>query len=107
MLNSDIVVANCGDCPLLDPTLIDLAVETFLVNGCDMVVCGAKRYNPQGTEVQVFYRSALEEIEQRSNDSAHREHVCQYSYEHLEQYNIIHLVAPKDLQYPKLRFQLD
>lgn len=107
MMESDIIVEICGDCPLLEPVMVDLAVETFLENDCDVVASGVKQSYPQGTEVQVFPRAALEEVEQRVGDPAVREHVSLHFFENQDKYRIIHLIAPKPLQAPELRLQLD
>ena len=107
MMSSDIVVEICGDCPLLEPAIVDLAIDTFLANDCDIVASGVKPSYPQGTEVQVFRRTALEDVERRIDDPAVREHVSLHFHENPETYRIIHLVAPKPLQAPELRLQLD
>lgn len=104
---SDVVVEICGDCPLLDPDIVDQAVATFLANDCDLVATGAKQSFPQGTEVHVFQVDALAEIVSITNDPAHREHVALYFHEHPERYRIIHLMAPAILQRPEQRLQLD
>lgn len=106
-VNSDVVVEICGDCPLLDPTIADELITIYHNNNYDVVECGVKQSYPQGTEVQVFSFEKLKEIETLAQDIPYREHVSLYFYEHEDQYNIYHHVAPKDLQWPDLRLQLD
>jgi spore coat polysaccharide biosynthesis protein SpsF len=94
MMGSDVVVELTGDCPLTDPAVVDLAVDTFLANGCDVVSTTQKRSFPPGVDAQVFRADALAEVAALSDDPAVREHVSLYFYEHPERYRILHLVAP-------------
>ncbi len=106
-MNSDIVVEVCGDTPLLDPGVIDRAVETFLDDDCDVVSNTWTPSFPQGIDAQVFRLSALEDVAATIDDPAVREHVSLYFYEHPERYRIHHLTAPPKWQAPELRLQLD
>ena len=107
MMGSDIIVELCGDCPLIDPKIIDLAIETFLSRECDVLTTGVHQSYPQGTEVQVFRRLDLEDVERISEDQIVREHVSLYFYEHPGLYRIEHLTAPLHLQAPGQRLQVD
>jgi spore coat polysaccharide biosynthesis protein SpsF len=104
---SDIVVEITGDCTLIDPGIIDMGVESFLENECDVVCNVAKPSYPMGTATQVFRLSALEEVERTIQDPAVREHVSLHFYEHPEKYRILHLFAPPRWRDPTLRIQLD
>jgi len=104
---SEIVVEVCGDTPLLDPGIIDMAVETFLMNDCDVVSNTWKLSFPQGVDAQVFRLGTLAEVASVCEDAAVREHVSLYFYEHPERYRIFNLVAPPRWRAPDLRFQLD
>jgi len=105
--NSDLVVELCGDCPLIDPELIDLAVNTFRAGDCDVVTSAVQLSYPQGTEVQIFPFSLLAEVAETIDDPAVREHVSLYFYEHAERYRIRHLDAPPVLRHPEYRLQVD
>ena len=107
-MKSDIVVEITGDCPLTDPDVVDLGVETFLHNDCDIVTnCGIISY-PQGICVQVFRSEDLARMEKESDDPAVREHVSLLYYEHPELYKSINLIAPNCWQLPAdCRTQLD
>ncbi|MGE0612999.1 MAG: NTP transferase domain-containing protein [Hyphomicrobiales bacterium] len=104
---SDLVIQICGDCPLLDPDIVDQAVSMFLGNDCDVIAMGVQPSYPQGTEVQVFRLSALRYIDAHTTDPAHREHVSLYFHEHPDQFRPIHLMAPAALARPEQRLQLD
>ena len=106
-MNTDIIVEITGDCPLLDPEVIDLGVETFLSNDCDVVNNVRKPSFPQGADIQVFKFNLLEKVSNEIFDSAVREHVSLYFYENPDIYKIIHLIAPDSLKHPDLRLQLD
>lgn len=105
--DSDIVVEVTGDCPLLDPDIIDLGVETFFANDCHVVTNARVPSYPQGADVQVFRLSDLAEVAATVNDPAVREHVSLYFYEHPERYRIVHLIAPTGWKDPERRLQLD
>ena len=106
-MQSDIVVEVTGDCPLLDPDVIDLGIETFFANDCDVVTNARVPSYPQGADVQVFRTSALAHVAATIQDPAVREHVSLYFYDMPSLYRTIHLIAPRDCHSPDLRTQLD
>jgi len=106
-LRTDVIVEVTGDCILLDPQLIDMGIETFLQNDCDVVTTVRKETFPQGMDVQVFRFRDLDHVARTVADSAVREHVSLYFYEHPERFRIIHLFAPERWKAPALRLMLD
>lgn len=106
MMKGDIVVEVCGDTPLIDPGLVDHAVETYLAGGCDVVTNTVRPSYPQGSEAQVFAFSALDEVERTVADAAVREHVSLHFYEN-PRYRIVHLEAPEEQRLPEQRLQVD
>jgi spore coat polysaccharide biosynthesis protein SpsF len=106
-MGSDVVVEVTGDCPLLDPDLVDMAIATFLANACDVVTNCRKPSYPMGVDVQVFPLALLAEVDRTVADPAVREHVSLHFYEHPETYRIIHLMAPPRWHQPDCRLQLD
>ena len=107
LMNSDVVVEVCGDTPLIDPGVIDMAIDTFSTNECDVVSTTWAPSFPQGIDAQVFPLKALEDVEARVTDPAVREHVSLHFYENPTQYRAIHLMAPPRWRAPELRCQLD
>ncbi len=107
MMNSDVIVEICGDAPLLDPRVVDQAVETFLAGGVDVVSTTQNLTWPQGIDAQVFRFTDLAHVAETIEDPAVREHVSLYFYEHPEAYKIHHLTAPETERDPGVRLQLD
>lgn len=106
-MDSTITVEVTGDCPLLDQELIDLGIETFFANDCD-VACNVKIPSfPQGADVQVFHTKALAQVAATVSDPAVREHVSLHFYETPQDYRTVHFLATADRRAPDLRLQLD
>lgn len=106
-LRSDLTVEVTGDCTLIDPEIIDLGIETFLENDCDVVANVRKSSYPMGIDVQVFRTADLGWVARNITDAAVREHVSLYFYENPQRYRLIHLMAPTRWRAPEYRFQLD
>ena len=107
-VGSDIIVEITGDSILTDPGIVDLGVETYLNNDCDVVTnCGNVLTFPMGVYVQVFSLESLKKVSLSEFDKTVREHVSLYFYENPHKYNIIDLIAPKEWTKPNYRFQLD
>ena len=85
-MKSQVVVEICGDCPLIDASIVDRAVQTYLDNSCDVVAVGNRQSYPQGTEVQVFSLKAIMDVAERIDDPVVREHVSLYFYENQDEY---------------------
>jgi spore coat polysaccharide biosynthesis protein SpsF len=84
----DLIVETPGDCPLIDPGLIDKLVGDFRIGGVDFVR-NAMAYNtPPGADIRVFRTADLAEINRISRDPADHEHVSLHFYEHPEKYRI-------------------
>jgi spore coat polysaccharide biosynthesis protein SpsF len=83
---SDVIVETTGDCPLIDPGLIDKVVGDFLIGGADFVSNILPHTTPIGTDVRVFRTSDLAEINEKSTDPADHEHVSLHFWEHLDRY---------------------
>lgn len=107
MMRSDVIVEVTGDCPLLDPALIDTGIERFLSAPCDLVTNVLRPSWPMGVDLQVFRLSDLEAVERDIDDLPVREHVSLYFYEHPEIYRIENVDAPEECRAPSYRFQLD
>lgn len=75
-LNADIIVELTGDCPLIDPDLIDHAVSTFLINHeCDYLYNREYEGYPDGMDIQVFTSKAFKRSRKIASTRSELEHV--------------------------------
>ena len=107
-MDSDVIVELCGDCPLIDPGVIDIAVERFAQGDCDIVTTTAPQSYPEGLDVEVFSRASLEVVAgDHGDDPEVREHVSIAFYRDRERWKLVSLRAPEELHRPEVRLLLD
>ncbi|MBH11239.1 MAG: glutamate-1-semialdehyde aminotransferase [Candidatus Marinimicrobia bacterium] len=78
------VVRITGDCPLIDPTLVDNTIEYIDKLKYDYVSNAMPPTYPDGLDVEVFTFHALEKSWKNAKTSVQREHVTPYMIESLE-----------------------
>lgn len=103
----DTIVELTGDCPLMDPALIEETVAAYRDTGMDYVSNSLERTYPIGMDVQVFSTGVLEDVAGRTDDALDHEHVSLYIYRHPEIYRVLNLKAPEALTDGQLRLTLD
>jgi len=102
-----------SDKPLIDPTIVDDAIEKFQSNSYDYISNFSVDVNdngsilsyPSGTEVEIFSFTALETAWKNATSEYDKEHVTPYIYNHLEKFNIFTLKSKKNLS--QFRWALD
>ena len=72
------IIRICGDCPLIDPQLIDDIVTSHLKIGCDYTSNCVERHFPDGQDIEVFSFRALEHTFSNAKKPSEREHVTPY-----------------------------
>ena len=93
LLQPEYVIRITADCPLIDPELIDMAIEQMAE---DTDYCG----NPtsatfaDGLDIEIIRFSALEESWKKATHTFEREHVTQYIIRHREQFQYMDFVSP-------------
>lgn len=75
---ADVVVRLTGDCPLIDPALIDRAVRHLRDNALDYVTNGEPAMYPDGLDVEAFTMAALQRTQAEARLPSEREHVTPY-----------------------------
>ena len=103
----DIIVETCGDCPVIDPGIIDMEIQAFLDNDVDYVGCHLIRTFPFGLDAKLFTTKTLEDVSQITNDPADRENVSLYIYEHPNKYKLLNIEAKGKQRRPDLRLVVD
>lgn len=74
----DVVVRITGDCPLIDPAVVDAVVNAYLEGGRDYVTNAAPPTFPDGLDCEAFAFRALERAHEEAVEATHREHVTPY-----------------------------
>lgn len=104
---AEVVVEITGDCPIIDPEIVEQAIRMFQANSCDYLSNAVVRSYPDGMDVQVFRLATLERSAAMTSDRLDREHVTLHIRNHPELFSHIHLVAPPELHWPELGLTLD
>ena len=87
-VSADVIVEITGDCPLIDPDVVDRLVNCYRTNRVDYVANTLSRTFPRGLDTQVFATRTLEEVSRLTQEPADREHVSLYIYEHPERFSL-------------------
>ena len=102
----DAIVRITGDCPFIDPDLIDLVVDRFRSNlNIDYVSNVHPATYPDGMDVEIISFAALGEIWRTANLSSEREHVTLRAWKNPDVYKVG--VVKDDEDNSDLRLTLD
>jgi len=97
-----------GDCPLIDPAVVTLAVKYYQSSTeLDFVGNDLSTTYPPGMEVEVFSVDVLAESARRCTDAVIREHGTLYIRTHPDVYRLHNLEAPPHWQRPDLSLEVD
>ena len=77
-VNADVIVRITGDCPLIDPDLVDAAVKQFKLDNVDYLSNIGPATYPDGLDIEVLTLAALERAGRETHDRFDREHVTPY-----------------------------
>ena len=75
---ADVVVRITGDCPLVDPELVDDAIRRFKATGSEYLSNTSPPTYPDGLDIEVCSFKALEQASRETNKPFDREHVTPY-----------------------------
>ena len=75
---ADVVVRITGDCPLIDPGLVDEAIRLFKAAGVDYLSNTSPPSYPDGLDTEVFTFAALERAACKAARAYDREHVTPF-----------------------------
>lgn len=107
LVSADVIVEITGDCPVIDPDLVEQTVRVFRHNTAAYVTnCGVPSY-PDGMNTQVFWLDTLAQSASMTDDPEDREHVTKHIREHPDLFPALHVVAPPSLHWPELFLTLD
>ncbi|MDH5543553.1 MAG: glycosyltransferase family protein [Nitrospinota bacterium] len=106
------VSANCahvvrltGDCPLIDPVIIDEVITFYIDGGYDYASNVVEPTWPDGEDVEVMSFASLEKSFNEAKLPSHREHVTQYILSNRDRFRIGSLKRGEDIS--SMRWTLD
>ena len=105
---ADVIVEITGDCPIIDPKIVEEAIQLFIAHPEAKYVSNAEiRSYPDGMDVQVFPLAALEKSFTLTQDPLDHEHVSLHMRKNPQLFPPLHLIAPESLHWPELGLTLD
>ena len=99
-----IIIRITGDCPLVDPQLVDEAVDKFKTSSVDYLCNINPPTFPDGLDIEVFTFEALQRAHNEAHTSSDREHVTPYIRES-GLFTTINIASAADLSH--LRWTVD
>ncbi len=96
-----------GDCPLLDPAIVDRVIAAWDETGADYVANDLEESYPLGMAVAVYRTAILADAEARGDEAVYREHPSLFICRHPELYRLVNVAAPASERRPDLRLTLD
>jgi spore coat polysaccharide biosynthesis protein SpsF len=94
---ADHVVRLTADCPLTDPQVVDEVIRAHLEGAHDYTSNVLEPSFPDGLDVEVVRREALERAWNEARDAHEREHVTPFLYRHPEEFSLGSVRCREDL----------
>lgn len=91
------IVRITGDCPLIDPQIVDEVIKKYKENTYDYVTNCLKRTFPYGTEVEIFSFNSLENTYKNAELPSEKEHVTPYIRNHENKFRIYNIENKEDM----------
>jgi spore coat polysaccharide biosynthesis protein SpsF len=104
MIKPDTVVRLTGDCPLIDPLIIDSMIAVYKQGHYDYVANSAPPPGtfPDGMDVEVLSFPALERAWIETDKPSHREHVTFYFWQNPDKFRTLRYDGTQDLSSVRL-----
>lgn len=99
------VVRITGDCPLIDPEVIDNVIAFYLDGDYDYASNAVEPTFPDGLDVEIFRFSILKEAWKEAALPSQREHVTPFIHQQPDRYRVGHYKNTEDLSH--LRWTVD
>ena len=109
---AETVVRICADRPLVDPDVVNMAIQTYINEKPDLafnhISEGMDRW-PRGFGAEVLSAELLAWMDQHATDREHREHVTLYAWNHRDRFRILAAPCPPALDpgVPDVKLDVD
>lgn len=107
---ADPIVQITGDCPLIDPNIIDKVINSYFSKSYDCVSNIFKRSFPDGMDVMVFSFKSFDKINSictKFNEKIYNEHTGLFFIHNYKKFKIKNILAPLNVRFPNLGLTLD
>ena len=99
-VEGDIILKTGGDCPLIDPTVLQVIVDTaHQARNADFVSNRIQWSYPLGLSADVVSRSSIEWCDQNLTEPEDRELFALYIRDHPDRFNVIPIINDTDLSH--------
>jgi spore coat polysaccharide biosynthesis protein SpsF len=105
--NADVVVEITGDCPIIDPDLVEQTIRVFQRNNAVYCANSFISSYPDGMDTQVITLEALKKSFAMTDDPLDHEHVSRHIVNNPQIFPHVYLIAPPSLHWPGLGLTLD
>ena len=105
--DADTIVEITGDCPIIDPQLVEQCISIFGANQVDYVSNNNIRSYPDGMDTQVYKLSTLKKSAGMTEDQLDHEHVTLHIRNNPEFFSKINILSPPETHWPNLGLTLD
>lgn len=95
--DAEVIVRATADCPLVDKELLDQLLDFFFESDCDYASNCLEPTLPDGLDLEVFTRRALQLAAAESSLKSEREHVTPFMYKNRDRFRVKTLKHPDDL----------
>lgn len=106
-MKADVVVGITGDCPIIDPQIVEQCIRIFSANNVDYLSNGHVRSYPDGMDTQVYWLRALKRSAALTNTPLDREHVTLHIRNNPKIFSSINIISPPESYWPELGLTLD
>jgi spore coat polysaccharide biosynthesis protein SpsF len=106
-VDAETVVRITGDCPLIDPNVIDTVVNRLATEGVDYCSNTSERTFPRGLDVGAFTYQSFKYVSEEATEPHHREHVTPYYRENDDQFNFASVTSEDVFDQPWMQDRAD
>jgi spore coat polysaccharide biosynthesis protein SpsF len=94
--SADVVVRITSDCPVIDPGVVEVAIDERRLQQADYCANVVHRTYPRGLDVEVFTMATLEIAWREDNRPESREHVTPFILQHPERFVLANISCDED-----------
>lgn len=105
---ADLYLRITGDCPLIDPQIIDHSINQYIKKSPDIAATNNENGYPRGFDVEVFSTKLLDNLKQTNLTQQQKEHVTLYVYQNYQKFKIKIIQPDSHIKnYSQYRFCVD